>query len=370
MGTVQEYFQGNKTILNFSEARQYIKSPSDAPKGIPVKRGPKGGFYIDSADTAYSQSKELPEQTHQEVKHILSKIPKKMSALASGELKQTNRKVVAMIDVEDGHLYIGPKWAKATPEQKEEVVYHELAHIILKRWIDKVDPEVIQLYHKGFKEEPKFADDVVEDFADSIAAYWIPRYRYALANNAPQKFKAVRQLVQQTGLEESNAGKAKKLYTKMFDGIGDGAGYPRKTEYHVGVSNISEEAHCIFGSAMKAMAYQTPERNHIAEELELIEDNIVEYNRNIPHYAVDNDAETISNARRVLAHTSDIEKQLNLLTPDNKEERDYIIVANISNLIIHQVAEAIINHPEQKPFDAALDSARTLRKWFDKKFGK
>ena len=46
--TVAEYLASRSPLFRITEARKYIKDPSQAPKGASVKRGDKGGYYYDT----------------------------------------------------------------------------------------------------------------------------------------------------------------------------------------------------------------------------------------------------------------------------------------------------------------------------------
>ena len=46
--TVAEYLASRSPLFRITEARKYIKDPSQAPKGASVERGDKGGYYYDT----------------------------------------------------------------------------------------------------------------------------------------------------------------------------------------------------------------------------------------------------------------------------------------------------------------------------------
>jgi len=46
--SVAEYLSGKSPLFRITEARKYIKDPSQAPPGAKVKRGDKGGYYYDT----------------------------------------------------------------------------------------------------------------------------------------------------------------------------------------------------------------------------------------------------------------------------------------------------------------------------------
>ena len=94
-----------------------------------------------------------------------------------------------------------------------------------------------------------------------------------------------------------------QLLRWMYDVIGDDAGFGHKTEYNVGISNINENLHCIFGSAMRSNipgASEIGEIYHIEEEISLMERSVVEYQMAHPRYVANNDETTITNAMRII----------------------------------------------------------------------
>ena len=177
------------------------------------------------------------------------------------------------------------------------------------------------------------------------------------------------------GIIESNKKLASELHDIMFDRIGGGAGYSYTTEYHVGVSNINEELHCIFGSTMKSIESQpfvTGDIGHIEEELGLIEGNIVEYQRDLKPYTFNNDEKTVANAGRVLNLLDIVDIKLTQFKL--KDERDEVAVemASRSVKLMRKIALLIIKYPSPdytssafKPFGLIKDDVKNLRDYFE-----
>lgn len=177
---------------------------------------------------------------------------------------------------------------------------------------------------------------------------------------------------------EHNKKLAGELHGIMFDRIGGAAGYSCATEYHVGISCINEELHCIFGSTMKSIASQpfvTGDIGHIEEELGLIEDNIIEYQKELKPYTFNNDERTVANANRVLNLLDLVDTKLSLFKI--KDERDELAVelASKSAKLMRKIAMLIIRYPSPqytssafKPFGLIRDDVEDLRNYFETEY--
>lgn len=55
-----------------------------------------------------------------------------------------------------------------------------------------------------------------------------------------------------------------------YGGIRAGGGYQANTEYEVGMQRMAEAVHCILGSLHAASKYNTPEDEHISEEIGIV----------------------------------------------------------------------------------------------------
>ena len=177
---------------------------------------------------------------------------------------------------------------------------------------------------------------------------------------------------------EDNKKLAAELHRIMFDKIGGCAGYSVATEYHIGVGLINEELHCIFGSTMKSIGIQPiimGDIGHIEEELGLIEKNIVEYQRDINPYRLDNNEKTVVNANRVLNHLDDIDAKLKLIKQQTERDTAAVEMALKSTKIMRKIAMLIIKYPSPqyesngfKPFGYIEDNVKNLRIYFETEY--
>ena len=179
-------------------------------------------------------------------------------------------------------------------------------------------------------------------------------------------------------ITEHNKELSIELHEIMFDRIGGNAGYRSFTEYHVGISCINEELHCIFGSTMKSIGAQpfiTGDLGHIDEELGLIEDDIVEYQKDIDPYTFNNDEKTVANANRVLNLLDIVD--IKLLQIEERTERDEVAVelASKSVSLMRKIALLIIRYPSPqytdpsfKPFGLIKDDVKDLRNYFETEY--
>ena len=177
---------------------------------------------------------------------------------------------------------------------------------------------------------------------------------------------------------EHNKKLAGELHTIMFDRIGGHAGYRSFTEYHVGIGCINEELHCIFGSTMRCFMRQpfvSGDIGHIEEELGLIEDDIVEYQKEIEPYTFNNDEKTVGNANRVLNLLDLVDTKLTHF--ELKDERDEVLVgmATKSVELMRKIAMLIIRYPSPqytssafKPFGLIKDDVKDLRNYFETEY--
>ena len=133
-----------------------------------------------------------PEIYIKQARIIFNKIPKRYTKYLSGEIVYTDKNVAAMVDTDEGTLFVGHKWKNAkTQQDRFDLVYHELSHVILKKNVKCFDKKVSAVFEKGYATEPKFDKDPFEDFVDSIAAYIQPHYRKSMKKKLPLKYKAV-----------------------------------------------------------------------------------------------------------------------------------------------------------------------------------
>lgn len=133
-------------------------------------------------------------------KNVLSQVPPKYRNYFSGKIVYINDNVVAKVNSSNGDLFLGNKWDTATEDQQLDVLYHEIAHVILKKNVKLLTNDILGVYQVGFDTEPKFDNDPFEDLADSVAAYIQPRYKSHLQRNAPNKFRAISIFINKTSV--------------------------------------------------------------------------------------------------------------------------------------------------------------------------
>lgn len=71
-------------------------------------------------------------------------------------------------------------------------------------------------------------------------------------------------------------------WEQPYAGLPSGGGFEPYTEYEIGMARVAEAVHCIIGSLVKSRGENSNrwfllERQHIKEELQIIDDAMVEY---------------------------------------------------------------------------------------------
>lgn len=167
----------------------WVTMPNGAHVPIGADGEPKGVIGKDKIKSKIN--KKITAEHKQEAKSMIKQLPEEHSNLLSGNVKSTNSNVAAMVDTENGDLFIGPKWIEASDSDKVDLLNHEVSHVILKKNSDKMTDNILKQFEKGFDSEPKFDKDPFEDMTDSIAAYIQPRYHDSFKEKSPLKFKAI-----------------------------------------------------------------------------------------------------------------------------------------------------------------------------------
>ena len=241
---------------------------------------------------------------------------------------------------------------------------------LIKSQLRIQEKDILKLIKQTLPGKSKIAQ-IKEVFGDEFSTnkkeHYIRRWR---GQNGEWRYEYRKPQINKPSKRGISEDKASKLFDMMFDGVGDGAGYPRKTEYQVGVGSTCEAAHCIFGSNMKEVMRhgEHTENAHISEELNIIKDNLEEYQRNIGKYKTKNDADMIKNSERVNKITKKIETELNNLSPKSDIELRNIKLAKLSNNLIKQMSESIIENPTEKPFIKLESTYNSMRELFKKEW--